>query len=197
MRNRGPPVAYKAVVTSPSVISKPQPTATRWDGPLCAIAWLLAALATRPFVEAGMIDDFSYVQSAWVFADTHRLVYNGWATAMIGWQIAWGGLFAAVLGHTYTAVRLANFVTSFATVWLMHAACLRCGLSRRNAVLGTLALALCPLFLPMSVSFMTDISGLLSIVVCFYCCLRALQTERTSHILGWLIAASLLSTRCT
>lgn len=141
-----------------------------------------------------MIDDFSYVKSAWDFATTHRLVYNGWATAMIGWQIAWGGLFAAIFGHTYSAVRAANFVTSFLTVWVMHAAILRSGVSRRNAVAGTLAVALCPLFLPMSISFMTDISGLFSVVVCFYCCLRALQSGTDRRVLVWLIAAGLLST---
>ena len=141
-----------------------------------------------------MIDDFSYVKSAWDFAATHRLVYNGWATAMIGWQIAWGGLFAAVLGPTYSAVRAANFVTSFLAVWVMHAAIVRCGISRRNGMAGTLAVALCPLFLPMSISFMTDISGLLSVVVCFYCCLRALQSGTDRQVLVWLVAAGLLST---
>lgn len=165
----------------------------RWDGLLCGLLWLLAALLTRPFVESGLIDDFSYVKSAFVFADTYRLVYNGWATATIGWQIAWGGIFAHLFGHTYTAVRLANFVTSFATVWVAQAALRRSGLSRRNAAIGALTLALCPLFLPMSVSFMSDISGLFSILVCYYCCLRSLQSEEDSHVLGWLIAASLLS----
>lgn len=165
----------------------------RWDGLFCGLLWLLAALLTRPFVESGLIDDFSYVKSAFVFADTHRLVYNGWATATIGWQIAWGGIFAHLFGHTYSAVRLANFVTSFATVWIAQAAFRRSGLSRRNAAIGAVALALCPLFLPMSISFMSDISGLFSILVCYYCCLRALQSKEDRRVLGWLVAASLLS----
>lgn len=168
------------------------PTVPRWDGALCALAWLGVALLTRPFVEAGLIDDFSYVKSAWVFADTHRLVYNGWATAMIGWQIVWGAVFAALLGHTYTAVRISNFVTSFACVWMMHAVCVRCGLTRRNAAIATLAVATCPLFLPMSVSFMTDISGLLAMLACFYCCLRANEAEDDARAMRWLIAATVL-----
>lgn len=167
-------------------------TVPRWDGVLCAVAWLGIALLTRPFVEAGLIDDFSYVKSAWVLADTHRLVYNGWATAMIGWQIVWGALFASFLGHTFTAVRVSNFVTSFACVWMMHAVCVRCGLTRRNAVIATLALVTCPLFLPMSVSFMTDISGLLAILACFYCCLRANEAGDDTHAVRWLIAAALV-----
>ncbi|MEK6397843.1 MAG: glycosyltransferase family 39 protein, partial [Terriglobus sp.] len=176
--------------------AQPKPirhAATVWDGPLCVLAWLVAALLTRPFVDSGLIDDFSYVKSAFVFADTHRLAYNGWATATIGWQIVWGGIFAQVFGHTYSAVRLANFVTSFATVWVAHASFIRSGLSRRNAIVGALALALCPLFLPMSISFMSDISGLFSILICYYCCLRALQSQRDSQVLTWLVAAGLLS----
>ena len=141
-----------------------------------------------------MIDDFSYVKSAWVFADTHRLVYNGWATATIGWQIAWGGLFARVFGHTFTAVRLSTFVTSFLTVWLAQAVFARCGLLRRNAATGALAVGLSPIFLPMSISFMTDISGLFSILLCLYCCLRALESEEKGGAIRWLVAAGLLST---
>ena len=141
----------------------------------------------------GMIDDFSYVKSAFVFADTHRLAYNGWATAMIGWQIAWGGLFAQIFGHTFTAVRLSTFVTAFFTVWLAQAVFVRGGLSRRNAVVGALALGLSPIFLPLSVSFMTDISGLFSILLCLYGCLRALEAKTDKRVIAWLIAAAALS----
>jgi hypothetical protein len=37
----------------------------------------------------GFADDFSYIKTALVYAQTGHFVYNGWATAMFGWQIPW------------------------------------------------------------------------------------------------------------
>ena len=50
----------------------------------------------------GLIDDFSYVRTAFLFARTGHYVYNGWTTAMLGAQIVWaapvaGSLAALVL----------------------------------------------------------------------------------------------------
>jgi hypothetical protein len=166
-------------------------TSARWDGLLLTIVVLIALFATMPFVEMGQIDDFSYVKTAFDFARTGHFLYNGWATAMLGWQILWGALFVKLFGYTYAATRLSTIVTSTACVWLIHAVLLRCGVHRRNAVFGTLAICLSPLFVPLSVTFMTDISGLFVILACLYCCLRALAAQRGA-VVTWLVVACLI-----
>jgi hypothetical protein len=67
----------------------------------------------------------------------------------------------------------------------------RIGISSRNAVIATLALVLSPLFLPLALSFMTDIGGLFCIVLCLYACLRAVQARTDRALLAWLAFASL------
>lgn len=158
-----------------------------WDAPLCAIVVLLCFLAARPYVEMGLVDDFSYVKTAWVFAHTGRLVYNGWATAMLGWQIPFAAPFIRVLGDTFFAARVSITVLLLASVLVIHAVLLRGGLNRERAAFGTLLVGLSPLTLPMAATFMTDVAGMLVIMLCLYCAQRALTALSDSAVLGWLL----------
>ena len=165
--------------------------AGRWDALLCAAIVLMAFLAARPYVEMGLVDDFSYVKTAWIFAHTGRLVYNGWATAMLGWQVPFAAPFIRVFGDTFFAARVSITVLLLLSVLLIHAVLRRCGLSRERAAFGTLLVGLSPLTLPMAATFMTDVAGMLVIVACLYCSLRVLAARSDSAVIGWLVAGFL------
>ena len=173
-------------------LPQPAPVRDRWDGLLCAAAVLLLILATRPFVEMGLIDDFSYVKTAWDFAHTGHFVFNGWATAMLGWQVIWGALFVRLLGDTFFALRLSVLVVAGLSVLLLHAILRRGGLTRENAALGTMVVGLSPIFVPLSVTFMTDVGGLFVILLSLYCCLRAEKSEADGAALGWIVAGNIV-----
>ena len=158
---------------------------------LCALALLLCALATHPVAEIGMNDDWSYVQSARILAQTGHIVYNGWATAMLGWQLFLGALFAKLFGPSFTAIRASTLFVALIAAFLLQRTLVRAGASTRNATIGTLALVLSPIFLPLAVSFMSDIGGLFCIVLCIYACLRALQAQTDRAVLAWLAFAAL------
>ena len=158
---------------------------------VCAFLLLLCALATYPVAEIGMNDDWSYVQSARVLAQTGHVVYNSWATAMLGWQLYLGALFAKLFGPSFTAIRASTLLVALLTAFLSHRTFVRAGVNSRNAVVGTLALVLSPLFLPLAVSFMSDVGGLFCVVLCLYACLRALQTQTDRAVLAWLALAAL------
>jgi hypothetical protein len=138
-----------------------------------------------------MTDDWSYFITARILAQTGHIVYNGWATAMIGWQLYWGALFIRLFGASMTSLRASTLLVSMATAYFAHRTMVRVGIGDRNAAVGTLALALSPLFLPLALSYMTDISGLFVIVFCVYACLRALQTQSNRSVLTWLAVAAL------
>jgi Dolichyl-phosphate-mannose-protein mannosyltransferase len=167
------------------------PSKSRLPALVCAIVLLLCALATYPVAETGMNDEFSYIKSAQVLAQTGHIVYNGWATAMLGWQLWLGALFAKLFGPSFTAIRASTLFVALLTVFLIQRTLVRAGVNSRNATIGTLAVALSPLFLPLALSFMTDIGGLFFIVLCLYACLRAVQAESDRAALGWLIFAAL------
>src|SRR5579871_5775725 len=158
---------------------------------LCALILLLSALATYPVAEIGMNDDWSYVQSARVLAQTGHIVYNGWGAMLLGWQLYWGALFARLFGPSFTAIRASTLLVSLLTTFLIHRTFVRAGVNSRDATIGTLSLVLSPLYLPLAVSFMSDIGGLFCLAVCLYACLRALGAESDRAVLAWLAFAAL------
>jgi hypothetical protein len=166
----------------------------RADGLFCSIFTVLAVLATKPFTKIGFIDDCSYLRTAFVFARTGHLVYNGWATAMLGWQIVWATPFLKLFGFSFTSARMSTLVLSCICVWLAHSIFRLSGLNRRNANFGAIAVGLSPIVAPFSVSFMSDTCGFFVILLCIYLCLRAYITVIDRAMLAWLISAGIVGT---
>lgn len=160
----------------------------------CALALPLLALIIWPVAEMGLDDDWSYIKTAQVLSQTGHLVYNGWATAMLGWQLYFADLFIKLFGFSFTAVRSTTWIIATVTAYLVQRCFVRCGLRQRNATVGTLAVVLSPLYLALTFSFMTDIAGFFSIVVCFYACLRAVQACTNRSALAWIACAAMSST---
>jgi hypothetical protein len=169
----------------------PEQSHTVRNGIVCACMPAASLLVIWPVAEMGFVDDWSYVKTAFVFARTGHIVYNGWATAMLGWAIPWGGIFIKLFGFSFTAVRLSTLPLAMASVYLFHASLVRFGITARNAMIGALTLALSPLFLPLAASYMTDVAGLFCILLCLYLCQRALVARSDRATILWLACASL------
>jgi hypothetical protein len=161
------------------------------DGMLCAALLGVCLLAAWPIAQIGINDDWSYILTTQAFVQTHHFIYNGWATAMLGWQVLWGALFAWLIRPDFIGIRLSMIPIALAIALLYHAILRNFGLNRAHALFGTLAFVLSPLFLALSATFMTDISGLFVIFLCLYLCQRALTAQQDSHAALWLAAAGL------
>ena len=174
---------------------------------LCAALLLIAELIAWPFTTFGIADEWSYGKTANVLAQTGNIVYNGWSTAMLGWQLYPAALLIRIFGYSYFICRVSTLAASLLATMLMQRICVRAGLSERNATLTTLALVLSPIYMQLSVTFMTDINGLLALLLCLYACLRALKaaSEKRHHRLDlfrlhgqrdrWFCAAAWLARR--
>jgi preprotein translocase subunit SecG len=169
----------------------PTTSTSRWPAFLCALVLLLAALAAHPIAEIGIIDDFSYIQPARLLASTGHIVYNGWDTPMLGWQLFLGALFVKLFGSSYTAIRASTLFVAMATAFLAQRTFLRAGVTSFNATIATLALVLSPLFLPLALTYMSDMGGLFCLLLCLYACLRALRARTDRTVLAWLCFAAL------
>lgn len=157
---------------------------------LCSVALVACALIARPFVELGINDEFTYIRSALHLAQTGQIAYFGWGSPILGWQLYLGALFIKLFGFSFSAVRFSVLVVAAATVYLLHRTLVRCGISETNATIGTLTFSLSPLFLPLAFSFMTDVPGIFSLLLCLYCCLRASQSPADSAAFRWIILAA-------
>lgn len=157
---------------------------------LCALVLPVCALFVRPFVEMGIVDDWSYIRSAQVLAATGHIVYNGWATAMLGWQLYAGALFIKLFGFSFTAPRAATLFAATLAAALMQRLYVRLGLREWNSAAATLIVVLSPVWMAVSFSFMSDVYGMLVLLACGYCCVRALGSQEEIRILAWVCVAA-------
>lgn len=188
-----------ALITTKTA-ANPSPVTARWSDPssvrnglLCVLLMAACVLAIYPVSNAPCGDDFSYMKTALDFEQTGKLLYNGWATAMLGWLIPWGALFIKVFGFSFTILRVSMLPIAAAAIYLLHQILRRFGINPKNAVFGTMAIGLSPIFLFMAANYMTDVPGLLVILACIYMCQRAVAARTDNRALVWLVSAALVN----
>lgn len=155
----------------------------------CSVALALAVLIVHPVAESGVMDDASFTRTAQIFASTGHVVYNAWAAMPIGWQLGVAAVFIKLFGFSFTVVRLSTLPVAMATIFLVHRICVRAGMNAQDATMATLSWGLSPLFLQMSMTFMTDVSGVFVLVLCLYACIRAAEAETDRAAILWVCFA--------
>lgn len=156
---------------------------------LCALLLALCIFAAHPVVEMAANDDFAYVFSAKRLAETGHILYCGWSSPMLGWQMGLAALAFKLFGFSFTAANAVVLGVALATAALLQRTYAWLGLTETNATFATLAVVLSPLFLPLSFSFMTDVPALFAIVVCLYACARAYASTEGASASAWLVFA--------
>jgi hypothetical protein len=164
--------------------------ASRYAALLCALTLAAIALCIHPVVEMGMADDWSYVRTAQLFLQTGHIHYNGWAAPMLGWQIYVGAAAMRLFGATFTVARMTTVAVAMVGVFLFHRTLVRMGVTLWNATVTTLILATSPIYLALAFSYMTDMYGLVGMVLALYCCVRVLQAGSEAHAIGWVVVAT-------
>ena len=131
----------------------------------CGLAVLVCVLISRPFTTMNVCDDGPYILMARTLADTGHIVYNGWGASMMAAQLYLAVVFIKLFGFSFTTVRMSTLFIAGLIACVVQRTLVRTGATERNATIGTLALVLSPLYLMLSATFMSDISGLLAIVL--------------------------------
>jgi hypothetical protein len=155
----------------------------------CALAVLFCGLVSRPYVNMNVCDDGPYIVMARTLATTGHLVYTGWAAPMLGWQIYIGAAFIKLFGFSFTTVRMSGLFVAMLIAFFLQRSLVAANITECNATLGALAVVLSPLYLLLSVTYMTDLFGIFAIVICLYGCLRALQSSTQRSAIAWLCFA--------
>jgi hypothetical protein len=153
---------------------------------LCALLPIAGVLATLPFVEMGINDDFSYTQIALHLANTGKMAYNGWNTPMVGFQAYWAALFIKLFGFSFVLVRLSTLPFVSGCSVLLYLLALYAGLPRSRAIFLAFVVAFSPLALPLEASFMTDVPALFFLLLCLMSVLQATDPQASrSKIAFW------------
>jgi hypothetical protein len=162
----------------------------------CGEAVLVCELISRPFTTMNVCDDGIYIRMAQTLARAGHIVYNGWAASMMASQLYLAVVFIKLFGFSFTTVRMSTLLIAVLIAWVVQRTLVRTGATERNATISTLALVLSPLYLMLSATFMSDISGLFAIVLCLYGCIRALQASTDRSAIAWLCFAVVTNAIC-
>ncbi len=167
---------------------------TNWlAGCLCGLVALFCIVLIDPRAEIGLNDDWSYIFTAKRLAETGHVLYNGWATAMLGVQLYLGAFFIRLFGFSFLTVRASGMVLFIASTVLTQAILTRCGIRPWNATLGALTLMLSPLYLPLATMYMSDAFAMSFVLLFFYAAVRCTEAETPRSTWFWLLAATAAS----
>jgi hypothetical protein len=145
---------------------------------LCLVITTAAFLATGPVAEMGLEDDWSYAFTARQCALSGRLIYNGWATAVIVPHTYWGALFIRLFGFSFTVLRFSTLPMAGGSVALCYLLARQADLRPAAAFFTAMLLAFSPLFLPLATSFMVDVPGLFFMLASLCALIAAAHSSR-------------------
>ena len=142
--------------------------------------YLLAILIIPVMTPVAIGDDWVYARSVEILINEGRVRILDLSVVTLVWQVLWGGLFAAVLGPTFGAMRLSTVVITGIAGLACYGACRQVGVSQGRAALGAALYLFNPLLFSISYSFMSDAHFVALLTISAYCYLRGLRPDRLS-----------------
>lgn len=146
--------------------------------------WLVAVLLVNPVGNIPLNDDWSYSIPVRTLLETGQFTPGGYTSMTLVGQTYWGALFCLPFGFSHTALRVSTLAAAAIALVALALLLQDAGCDRRKTIVATLVLGLNPIWLVLSVSFMTDIEfAAYSIVATAFFC-RYLQTRNAVTLLA-------------
>jgi Dolichyl-phosphate-mannose-protein mannosyltransferase len=155
-------------------------------GALTAVWIVMAAVA-------GVVGDFP-LNDDWIYGGATRSILvdgtfriPGPTIANVFAQAYWGLLFCLPFGFSYTALRISTLVLGLIGLWALYGLVRENGGSSRVALVGSISLAVYPLFFGPASSFMTDVPFIATALVAMFFLMRSIRTgSAIAFLLGTL-----------
>jgi hypothetical protein len=158
---------------------------------LCAVVAAAAFLVVNPFVQMPFDDDWSYAFTVRQLLQNGHITYNGWSAPLIITHVYWAALFAEIFGYSFVVLRFSTMPLAIGCAILAYLLARRADICPARSIFFSLLLCLSPLFLPLALSFMTDVPALFYTLLCLYTFVRAAQAQLPGRRLAWLAAGIL------
>src|SRR6266404_2940738 len=150
--------------------------------------WLVAAALVDPRADVPLLDDWTYAFSVERLLAGKGFAVSSWSSTFPPAQIAWGTLFAALGGFSFTTLRLSTLVLAALGTVAFYALLRALGCSAGRALVGALTLALYPVFFVLSFTFMTDVATVAALVASLAAIVRGrLETGLALALVGFLV----------
>ncbi|MEG4803013.1 glycosyltransferase family 39 protein [Microcoleus sp. ARI1-B5] len=145
---------------------------------------LLTNLLVSPVGEFSLNDDWIHAKAVQRLLEEGQYRGHSYLAATLAAQAYWAALFCKIFGFSFTILRVSTLVLSVVGAWAMARCGLALGLSRNLALLCGVLVAINPLVLNLSYSFMTDVPFLAMSILSGLFFLLALQTP-SAKLIFW------------
>src|SRR5215813_47626 len=159
-------------------------------------AFVLTILFVNPIRETGLDDDWNYAVMVRHLLETGTYRLHEWSTANLPFQTYWGGLFAQLLGYSFTSLRISTLVLVFFGLIAFYYLAREHKLNDTQAGLTMLALLASPLVLRYSFTFTTDVPFLMCLIIALFLYTRAIRMHSYALMFSAsVVAAAAILTR--
>src|SRR3989339_544126 len=169
-----------------------------WAETSLLFIFLFCIFLVKPEGDFPLNDDWVYSSSAENLLNTGKLRLNDWVVAESVFQIAWGALFSLLFGFSFNVLRLSTAVLAFLGLLFFYLGLRKLGFDSLRSFFAALLLLFNPLFLPLSLTFMTEIPFFSLMLISLYFYVAGFQKKSSLLILaGSLFAGMSLLVRQT
>lgn len=148
-----------------------------WPLGVVLAGYALAAMIVPTLAPVPVSDDWAYARSVEILLAEGRVRILDLTVVTLIFQLAWGGLFALLVGEGFGALRLSSVVLVFLSAPALYCLCRELGVDRARSALGTAAYLFNPLAFVLGFSFMSDPQLTALLVIATYCYARGLRSE--------------------
>ncbi len=148
----------------------------------CFCGWCKSCLST-PHGEFPSNDDWAFALSVREAVEHGRFFVSGWAGMNLIAQIGWGSLFCLPFGFSFTALRISTLVAGGLGLWGTYKLIRESTNDQSTALVGSLIIAVNPLYFGLSATFMTDVPFYAAAIWAYYFLVVGLKTDTIKPIL--------------
>ena len=159
--------------------------------PVAAIIgiWVVMEVLINPRGNFPLNDDWWFAGTVRTLLADHKLVLPFGVSMSLVAHVLWGALFSSLFGFSFDALRLSTLVLGLAGVLVTYGLLREIGASRLISFVGALTVAVNPIYMELSNTFMTDVTFNAIALSSLYLFVRGLKRESKSAIIAATLTA--------
>lgn len=158
-------------------------------------AFVIAVIVVDPRGNFPLDDDWGVGFTTFTLVQTGKVQFTPFASATAYLQFAWGALWAAAFGETFTVLRVSTLFLSLSSTLLAFFLLRRAGARRELALFGAAALLFHPLFFWASFTSMTHVPFVFASLLAATLFVRAAENEGVWLALAFVATVASFFTR--
>jgi hypothetical protein len=145
---------------------------------LLALIWIVIIIIINPNADVCINDDWAYARPVANFLVTGQIHLTDWSSMTLVFHVLWGALFSSVFGFSFTVLRISVLALGFSGYAGSYLLFKELTPSKKLAFIGASLIALNPIYLQNSFSFMTDVSFYGFMIWAVYFFVKFFKNER-------------------